>query len=133
MKNKSIKIVKILIICLCCLIVFSPKVEASNNINQWIETGNNFIKNGSEGKNGLNTNSMGNAIMPIAQALVAIATVVLLVVTVIMGIKYMLTGSPEEKAKLKTQLIGLVVSTIVIFGAQIIWATVFNFMTNLTK
>lgn len=132
MKNKSIKIVKIVIICLCCLIVFSPKVEASNNINQWIETGNNFINNGSKGENGLNTNAMRDAVMPIAQALVAIATVVLLVVTVVMGIKYMLTGSPEEKAKLKTQLIGLVVSIIVIFGAQIIWAAIYNFMINLT-
>ena len=44
-------------------------------------------------------------------------------VTTYMGIKY-LTAGPEAQAKLKTQLIGVVVSGIVIFGAYGIWSMV---------
>ena len=51
------------------------------------------------------------------------------VVATIMGIKYMV-ANPEEKAKLKTQLIGLVVATIVIFAAQFIWSTIYKFFVD---
>ena len=48
---------------------------------------------------------------------------VMVAVTTYMGIKY-LTAGPEAQAKLKVQLIGLVVSGIVIFGAYGIWSIV---------
>ena len=44
-------------------------------------------------------------------------------VTAYMGIKY-LTAGPEAQAKLKTQLVGVVVSGMVIFGAYFIWSIV---------
>ena len=44
-------------------------------------------------------------------------------VTTYMGIKY-LTAGPEAQAKLKVQLIGVVVSGMVIFGSYYIWRTV---------
>ena len=50
---------------------------------------------------------------------------VLVAVTTYMGIKY-LTAGPEAQAKLKVQLIGVVVSGVVIFGAYGIWKTVVN-------
>lgn len=68
---------------------------------------------------------MSDIVVPIAQILVAVGTVVVVVAASVMGIKYMI-ATPEEKAKLKTQLIGLVVATIVIFAAQFIWSTVYN-------
>ena len=68
-------------------------------------------------------------IVPIAQILVGIGTVTVVVVATIMGIKYMV-ANPEEKAKLKTQLIGLVVATIVIFAAQFIWSTIYKFFVD---
>lgn len=67
--------------------------------------------------------------IPIGQVLVTIASVVLVIVTLIMAIKY-LTASPEQKGKLKQQLIGLVVSIIVIYGAVGIWTIVKQFMEN---
>ena len=47
-----------------------------------------------------------------------------------MGIKY-LTAGPDAQAKLKEQLIGVVVSGVVIFGAYFIWSTVINIASNL--
>ena len=72
---------------------------------------------------------MSDIVVPIAQILVGIGTVTVVVVATIMGIKYMV-ANPEEKAKLKTQLIGLVVATIVIFAAQFIWSTIYKFFVD---
>lgn len=132
MKNKKLKMaMSILTILLCLFMFFSTETQA-NNIDSWINEGNEFIQKG-QNKNPINTNEVKNAVIPIGQALVAIATVVLVVITVVMGIKYMMCTSSDEKAKLKTQLIGLVVSTIVIFGAQTIWALLYKFMIDVTK
>ena len=59
----------------------------------------------------------------LAQILTMIGAGIMVAVTTYMGIKY-LTEGPEAQAKLKTQLIGVVVSGIVIFGAYFIWKIV---------
>ena len=59
----------------------------------------------------------------ITQILITLGAGVLVAVTTYMGIRYLIS-SPEEQAKLKTQLIGLVVSGVVIFGAYYIWKIV---------
>lgn len=75
---------------------------------------------------------VAEVMLPIGQFLMGIGTVVLIVVTVILGIKYM-SAAPEAKAKIKTQLIGLVVSGVVVWGAFGIWRIVYNFMDGLTR
>lgn len=130
MKNGKL-VVNTISIFLCLFMLFST-VSQANNIDGWISEGNNFIEKGSKTEV-IKTGEIKNVILPIGQALVSIGTVVLVVVTVIMGIKYMMCQSADEKAKLKNQLIGLVVSTIVIFGAQVIWSVLYNFMTKVTK
>ena len=47
-----------------------------------------------------------------------------------MGIKYFIS-SPEEQAKLKGQLIGVVVSAVVIFGAYSIWKMAVSIFMNM--
>ena len=90
-----------------------------------------WINNGEElGKNILPSSDLQKTFVPIGQVLVAVATIVVLVVTIIMGIKY-ITANPEEKGKLKQQLIGLVVSIVVIYGAVGIWNLVQNIMKSL--
>lgn len=137
MKNKKMKViinVGLILIMLFCF--FSTTVQADTkepkSLDQMTNEANQFINQGSQ-STVVNTDEVRKAIMPIAQALVAIANVVLVIVTAIMAIKYMTCPSPDQKAKLKTQLIGLVVSTIVIFGAQVIWATMYKFMSEVTK
>lgn len=44
-----------------------------------------------------------------------------------------MTASPEEAAKIKTQLIGLVVAAIVIVGAYGIWSFAYNFLSGITN
>lgn len=131
MSKKSIsKIISIVLILLFALMLFSPYSQAADNI---MGQASHFIDNGKNPKNGgIDTEQMQNALMPIGRILVTIATIVLTVVTIVMAIKYMMCDSADKKAKLKTQLIGLVVSTIVIYGAQIIWSLLFDFMTNVT-
>ena len=69
---------------------------------------------------------------PLASLLLGIGTVVLVIVTAIMGVKYM-SATPEMRGKLKTQLIGVAVSAIVLFGAYGIWSIAYTIMNDLTK
>ncbi len=73
---------------------------------------------------------MGNILKPIVGILTAIGVIVLVVVTIIMGIKYMF-ATPEEAAKLKQQLIGLVVSAVVVLGATAIWGIVLDVLNKI--
>ena len=50
-------------------------------------------------------------------------------VTIVMGIKYMF-ATPEEAAKLKQQLIGLVVSAVVVLGATAIWKIIYKVLSS---
>lgn len=78
----------------------------------------------------ISENETVKILLPIGRVLFAIAVIVLLVVGTIMGIKYIIS-TPDQQAKLKQQLIGLVVSAVVIFGAYGIWYTIYKFMKDL--
>ena len=128
------KIIFKLLIVLTLIFLFSTIVINSSNAasTSWKsieQQAKNFIDQGENSKVTEVEEQMGNIVIPIAQILVVIGTIVVVVAATIMGIKYMV-ANPEEKAKLKTQLIGLVVATIVIFAAQFIWSTVYYFFEN---
>lgn len=59
----------------------------------------------------------------LARILVYIGIITVLIVTAVMAIKW-ITATPDKQAKLKQQLIGLVISIIVIFGAVGIWSVI---------
>lgn len=80
-----------------------------------------------EKQNPVDSKAISDIVVPVTQVLVMAANVTIVIVTAVMAIKYM-TGNPEEKGKLKTQLIGLVISTIVVFGAQFIWRLLYEFL-----
>ena len=130
--NKKIckKVMSIILILIMFLLVFSPYSQATSS-DEWMSQGSDFINKGKQNST-VDTNQIQNALMPLGRTLVTIATITLTVVTVVMGIKYMMADTGDKKAKLKTQLIGLVVSTVVIYGAQIIWTLLYNFMTKVT-
>lgn len=54
----------------------------------------------------------------------------MVIVTLVMAIKY-ITANAEQRGKLKQQLVGLVISTVVIYGAVGIWSIIKNFMENI--
>jgi hypothetical protein len=129
---KVLKIVFIAVIAIFLINIFQPEVSAveirsfdemKTAINQFMNTG----KNGNSAN--ISGNDMGSIIIPVANILTAIGVVVLVAVTIVMGIKYMF-ATPEEAAKLKQQLIGLVVAGVVILGATAIWKIVYNILNS---
>ena len=80
-----------------------------------------FINKGAE--TSVDYNNVTAEFKSLGQILTMIGAGVMVAVTSYMGVKY-LTAGPEAQAKLKTQLIGVVVSGMVIFGAYFIWSIV---------
>ena len=68
----------------------------------------------------MDESSLASDFIPLGKILVWFANAIVAIVIVVMGIKY-ITGNAEQQAKLKHQLIGLVVSIVVIYGAVGIW------------
>lgn len=85
------------------------------------------------GKNGapIKENQIAEVLKPIASFLVAVGAVAVVAATIIMGIKYMSASDPSTQAKIKQQLIGLVVAAIIIFGAVGIWSLTYDFLSDI--
>ena len=95
--------------------------EMRSKIQTWTKIGQ------SQGGSQIQGNEIGEILRPIVNILTAIGVIVLVAVTVIMGIKYMF-ATPEEAAKLKQQLIGLVVAAVVVLGATAIWKIIYKIL-----
>ena len=87
-----------------------------------------FESAGSEVK--VNVETVAAEFSGLAKILTTIGAGVLVIVITYMGIKYFIS-TPEEQAKLKGQLIGLVVSALVIFGATAIWKIAIGIFRNM--
>ena len=104
-------------------------ISAFNTVNaasllQTMETqAGQFIQNGQKQAGKIKYDNIANEFAGLGQILTMVGAGVMVAVTTYMGIKY-LTAGPEAQAKLKTQLIGVVVSGVVIFGAYGIWKLV---------
>lgn len=98
------------------------KVEALTLSEMQSET-NEFISKGKNGSGDIEGDGIFKDLADMGSILTTIGAGVLVAATLYMGIKYM-TASPEAQAKLKQQLIGLVVSGFVIFGSYAIWKIV---------
>ena len=87
------------------------------------------FKKAGKGKSDFKVGDVTKNFVSLAQILTMVGAGIMVAVTTYMGIKY-LTGGPEAQAKLKTQLIGVMVSGMVIFGAYFIWKTVVNIVST---
>lgn len=123
-KNMS-KIVLIIILIILIMPVY-VSADDFDSMQSQIDRWENYGKNNPM----IDEQDIADILKPIAQILLSIATGVVVITASIMGIKYM-TASPEGQAKLKTQLIGLVIAIIVIYGAYGIWAIAYRFMEDL--
>lgn len=122
--------IKILIIML--IMVLIPVTVNAFSWDSISSSAKDFIAKGQDkGGDLIPSDDLEGIFIPIARTLVSIASIILLGVTLVMGIKYMIS-SPDDQAKLKQQLVGLVVSVFVIYGARGIWALVYNFMLDIT-
>lgn len=130
---KTLKIVRIICIVITVfsvISIFKPEVQAVQSFDEMKQSINEFMSRGKGGNANVDGGKIGTIIMPVANILTAIGVIVLVGVTIVMGIKYMF-ATPEEAAKLKQQLIGLVVSAVVILGATAVWKIVYKIVSQL--
>ena len=131
MKNKTIKIAFIVAIIMAIITILPiGEVHAIPSIEDMHNKGEEFVNQGASSSK-INSEDIAKIIKPLASILLGIGTVVLLVVTSVMGIKY-ITSTPDARAKLKIQFIGLALSAVVLYGAYGIWSLAYNIMTNIT-
>ena len=122
--NKTLSKIIIVLIIISLFSLNLYKVEALT-LSEMEEQTKTFLDKGkSEVTNQkIQTGTIFNDLNDLGSILTTIGVGILVIVTLYMGIKY-ITASPESQAKLKQQLIGLVVSGVVIFGSYYIWKAV---------
>lgn len=101
------------------------KVKACDNI---ISGADNFINEGKNNANSaIDSQKMKEASNLVYNTLLIIGTCGAVIVGAILGIQF-ITGSVEQKAKVKDSLIPFVVGCVVIFGAFGIWKLVITLL-----
>ncbi len=134
--RKVTKILGIILVIVTMSFMFMPEVNAENKeakeigINDIVDAGKNWIKEGENSTDSqMEVEKLAENFIGVGQVLVAIGIVTLLIVSLITAIKW-ITATPDKQAKLKQQLIGLVISAVVIFGAIGIWNLVRGILQN---
>ncbi len=95
-----------------------------------VKQAEDFIKLGEKlvDSSSIDIEEMTKEFIPIGQILTMAGTGIIIAITIYMGIKYMTSGA-EQQAKLKQQLVGLVVAAIVLFAAYPIWKIIATFVS----
>lgn len=121
-------LIKTLILALVAIMLLMPISRASLSWSSIDGQARGFIANGAaNGGNLITESSMKPLVGGLANILTTIGAVIVLAGLLIIGIKYMV-ATPDEAAKLKTKLVGLAVSGVVILGAYGIWKLVGEFL-----
>ena len=120
MKTRILGKIAIAIVLMLVLLSFSNTAKALT-LSEMEEKADKFLGAGSGTT--IEYEEVTKEFVDLGQILTMIGVGVMVAVTTYMGIKY-LTAGPEAQAKLKVQLVGLVVSGVVIFAAYSIWAIV---------
>lgn len=129
-KSKIFTIVLILIMLFSSFSVTIP-VYAGEESSKVIDFGkaDDFISKGKASQGIEDLSDIGADFSAIGKVLVYIGAGVIVGGMGYIGIMYMISA-PEKRAKLKQQLIGLVVAAIVIFGAYSIWSLLVTILSN---
>lgn len=135
MLNKNKTIIKLLISMILMFVIFSGSnvVFASDGdslLANIINDIDEFEQTAEDSEITIKPEDVTKDFKSLGQILTMIGAGVMVSIATYMGIKY-LTAGPDAQAKLKEQLIGVVVSGVVIFGAYFIWSTVINIASNL--
>ena len=115
-----------LILIIILLLFCSNNVVQANNLGDIITGGQNFIESGSK-QTPIASDSIKNLSDTIYNILLVLGTVIAVIIGAILGIQF-ITGSVEQKAKVKDSLIPFIVGCVVIFGAFGIWKLVITIL-----
>ena len=129
----------VIILMLTCIIInlmqgFSEAAVTFPTWSELVEKGKGFVDQGRSngGDDIFSDDDVSGLVVPVANILTAVGTIIIVVLFIILGIKFM-TASPEQAAKSKQQLIGLVVAAVILFGAVTIWNLMFEIMDNISS
>ena len=133
MKNRIFLILMMMLVISSAYINYSTYAgeEGSGGID--FTQADEFLSQGSSSTSGIkgdDLNDMGGQFSSIGQILTYIGAGVMIGAMGYMGILFLISP-PEKQAKLKQQLVGLVVAGVVIFGAYAIWSILVNMLTGI--
>ena len=119
---KKVLFVLLIIILLIC----STNIVQATSISNIIKGADEFIKNGSS-ETSIDSDNLKKMSDIIYNVLLIIGIVIAVIAGAILGIQF-ITGSVEQKAKVKDSLIPFVVGCVIIFGAFGIWKLVITIL-----
>ena len=112
----------VLILLMILLVMCSTNMLQVKGLSDIITSGQDFINKGSS-TTPIDNGSLKELSDTIYNILLILGIVIAVIIGTILGIKFV-TGSVEQKAKIKDALIPFVVGCVVIFGAFGIWKLV---------
>lgn len=121
--NRLIKCILLVIILTILFLCTNVEIVEAKTLSEMTDEANSFISQGAGNVGDIDYPKITAEFASLGSILTTIGAGVMVAVVTYMGIKY-LTSGPEAQAKLKVQLIGVVVSGVVIFGAYTIWKIV---------
>lgn len=124
MKRKIFFILIIFILMIC-----STHIVQATTISNIIQGADGFITNGSS-SDMIAGDKIKNLSDIIYNVLLILGTVIAVIVGSVLGIQF-ITGSVEQKAKVKDSLIPFVIGCVVIFGAFGIWKLVITILRQI--
>lgn len=126
---KKLIIIAILIMCVCIYVIPSHTYASELSWFTISEKAENFEKEGEKQNKVIDASDVTQGL---ANILTTIGVITVLGALLIIGIKYMM-ASPDEAAKLKKQLVGVVLAGVVIIGAFGIWKVTESVFSGITQ
>lgn len=131
MEKNAIKIISIILI-IFLLINYIPTISnATSIIDNVFSDGKGFLNTPTDSSitNKINDDTIMETSKSIYNILMTIGIIVAAIIIFVLGIQFM-TGSIEQKAKVKEMLIPFIVGCIVVFGSLGIWKLVISITTT---
>lgn len=124
----SKKIIFVLLI--ITLLICSTSIVQATSISEVLKGGQSFIDKGNKGDTPIGKDEIKDLSNTIYNILLILGIVIAAIIGTILGIQF-ITGSVEQKAKVKDSLIPFVIGCVVIFGAFGIWKIVVQIGANI--
>lgn len=119
MKKYKKLLINIMVIFIILFNLFIPNAYAGP-LQGIVDNAQNFVNNGENGENVINTNALKEGSNTLYNVLLVIGIAVAFIWGIVLGIQF-ITGSLGEKADVKKNLIVYLVGCVIIFGAFGIW------------
>lgn len=109
---------------LLCMLFFPHNIVQATSLSNILGGADNFVNQGkTDADNTLDMEALNNASDLVYNTLLILGTCIAVIIAVVLGIQF-ITGSVEQKVKVKESLIPFVIGCVVIFGAFGIWRLV---------